>query len=122
MTKAKDTGLKGKALDCINNFIDIIKIIKNKTEIEHMIDVILEIAEYENYLVDEYGKVEAEDWTDNIKELKNKASSFKFFLYSQSIDEILKEYKENLSGIGLLNEFLNELALVSPTDDINENE
>ena len=64
-----------------------------------MIDVILEIAEYENYLVNEYGKIEAEDRIDNIKELKNKASSFKLFLYSQSIDEILKEYKENLSGI-----------------------
>ena len=122
LNHAKDIGIKGKALDGINKFVDIINNIKNKTEIEHMIDVILEVGEYENYLVDEFGRVEADDRLDNIKELKNKASSFKMFLYSQSIDESLKEYKENMSGIELLNEFLNELALVSPTDNINDNE
>ena len=119
---AKEVGLKGKALDGINKFIYLIEEIKNKTEIEHMIDMILEVGEYQNYLIDEYGKVEADDRLDNIKELKNNAVSFKFKAMNNNDydDELFRDYKENLSGVELLNEFLNDLALISSTDNLDE--
>ena len=119
---AKEVGLKGKALDGINKFIYLIEEIKNKTEIEHMIDMILEIGEYQNYLIDEYGKVEADDRLNNIKELKNNAVSFKFKAMNNNDydDELFRDYKENLSGVELLNEFLNDLALISSTDNLDD--
>lgn len=113
--------LSAKIKSKLQSFVELIIELKNENEIDGIIDRLLKNC-YEEFLRDEYGEEEAKDRLDNIYELKSKAITFKN-VYPDSIDnEMMKDLATNLSAKVLLEDFLYEIALVSDTDDLNEND
>ncbi len=113
--------LSAKIKSKLQSFVELIIELKNENEIDGIIDRLLKNC-YEEFLRDEYGEEETKDRLDNIYELKSKAITFKN-VYPDSIDnEMMKDLATNLSAKVLLEDFLYEIALVSDTDDLNEND
>lgn len=110
-----------KIKEKIKSFVELIILLKNENEIDGIIDKLLSNC-YEEFLIDEYGDEDGKDRLENIYELRNKAITFKK-TYSKTADnDILKDFAENMSAQSILADFLYEIALVSDTDDLNDNE
>ena len=111
--------LSSKVKSNIEGFVNLIKLLKSENEIDIIIDKLLSSC-YEEYLLDEYGQEEGKDRIENVYELKNKAIVFKS-TYLQNIDNtIIKDLATNMSASIILTDFLNEVALVSDIDALDE--
>ena len=110
-TRAEDILGHGKAADKIKDFVTLISVLKTKTEfisLKELIEEILEATDYEAML-EESEPDEAADRMENIGELVSNAVS-----YENRIEDMGE--KPTLSG------FLEEVALVSDIDSVDENE
>jgi len=73
----------------------------SRLEVAELLEYIVKKTEYENYLINEYWTEESEGKMDNIKELINLASNYKWLWAKES-----------------LSQFLEEVALVSDLDSV----
>lgn len=117
---AEEVGIKGKTKNAIEDFVNVINIASSKNDIADMIEIIKEDGGYIEFLIEEYGQSEAKERIENIDELKNKSFVFKKTYGQNEEDELIKEYKNNITGIELLNEFLHDVSLVSDLDNLDE--
>ena len=114
-----DLGTKVK--EKIKSFVDLIVALKNENEIDGIIDRLMKSC-YEEFLIDEYGDEDGKDRIENINELKNKAITFKKTYPMTAENDILKDFATNMSAHVILEDFLYEIALVSDTDDLNDDD
>lgn len=113
--------ITAKTKDKIKSFVDLIVLLKSENEIDGIIDKLL-VNCYEKFLYEEYGDEDGKDRLENIYELRNKAVTFKK-TYAISVEnDILKDFAENMSAQSILSDFLYEIALVSDTDNLNDND
>ena len=117
---AEEVGIKGKTKNAIEDFVNVINIASSKNDIADMIEITKEDGGYIEFLIEEYGQSEAKERIENIDELKNKSFVFKNTYGQNEEDELIKEYKNNITGIELLNEFLHDVSLVSDLDNLDE--
>lgn len=113
--------IKPKAKEKIKDFVALINELKSEKEIDTLIEKILDKG-YKDYLIDEYGIEDGEDRVNNIKELKNKASTFQKVYPTLIQDENMRAFAEENSAHSILEDFLYEISLVSDVDNLDRSE
>ena len=110
-TRAEEIIGHGKAADKIKEFIDLISVLKTKTEFVSLKDLIEEILERTDYeaMLEESDPDEAVDRMENIGELVNHAVS-----YEERVEDTGE--KPSLSG------FLEEVALIADIDSVDDDD
>lgn len=97
------TAAKKSIKEFFNLMLNLIENAK-RLEVADLLDYIIKKIDYENYLINEYWQEEKEWRMDNLKELKNLASNYNWLWAKES-----------------LSQFLEEVALISDLDNVENN-